>query len=134
MSRIYRKSLANTPIRLTQRVAQPLSAHVEAGRLDGEILHRDIEKILAPLRHKQAILLACTHYPAIEHQIRMHINKGCELLDPAEKMADTFAANWSGKPAVEPDIFYTTGNPVHFRKSAQKAFNVKISTISEIKL
>ncbi|HST61993.1 MAG TPA: aspartate/glutamate racemase family protein, partial [Longimicrobium sp.] len=39
-----------------QRVAQPLSAHVEAGRLEGDAVRGDVARILAPLRDVEILV------------------------------------------------------------------------------
>jgi len=130
LSRAYSRHLQGMDLR--QRVAQPLSAHVEAGRLSGEHLARDIQKIVAPIRASDAILLACTHYPAISSEIGRHLDARCELLDPATEMADWVVANW--KPASRPasDRWFTTGDASAFRRSGRLAFQVDIGEVATV--
>ena len=34
------------------------------------------------------MLLACTHYPAIETEIKKHLKPSCQLLDPVDEMVE----------------------------------------------
>ncbi len=133
-SNVYRRAIDDATIDLTQRVAQPLSEHIEAGRFDGEALHRDLKKIVSPLRHKQAILLACTHYPAISDQISQYVDDGCQLLDPAEAMAAKFATNWQSGNSTGPDRFFTSGNSDRFIAGARSAFDVSVDNVDRVRL
>ena len=62
----YRRGLARRGRVVLSRVAQPLSAHIEAGRTGSAEFRSDLAKILAPLRRVDALVLACTHYPPRE--------------------------------------------------------------------
>ena len=126
-SRAYPRYLQGVDLR--QRVAQPLSAHVEAGRLSGEHLSRDIQKIVAPIRTSDAILLACTHYPAISGEIARHVDAHCKLVDPAVEMADWVVAKWKPRPSSATDRWFTTGDASAFRRSGRLAFQVDIGEV-----
>ena len=128
-SRIYARRLKGTPVALRQRVSQPLSAHVEAGRLDGAELNADLRRIMAPLRRCQAVLLACTHYPAIAGQIARHAAPGCVMIDPAGRMADWILNTWDLPADDRPGRWYTTGNPDQLMTSGKRAFGVAISGV-----
>ncbi len=67
---------------IVQRVAQPLSAHVEAGRIDHREMHTDLDRILAPVLDADVVVLACTHYAALEHAIRERM-PNARVVDPA---------------------------------------------------
>lgn len=133
-SRIYPNQLGPRKFNLTQRVSQPLSAHVEAGRLDGEELHRDLKKIMAPLRNCDAVLLACTHYPAISDQIEQYVGENCKMLDPADEMANWIARNWRYSSSGEKDRILTTGNPEDLLKYGKLAFGVDLQDIEQAEL
>lgn len=122
----YAKHLKGLPFSVRQRVSQPLSAHIEAGRIEGDDLHTDLKKIMAPLRKADAILLACTHYPAIAPQIAKYLGDDCQLLDPAETMADWILGNWHGLAKSGRDHWFTTGDPAAMAKNALSAFKVNV--------
>ena len=69
-SGLYRRALATPRRRVIQRIAQPLSAHIEAGRVGTPAFERDWARILGPLGRANAILLACTHYPSAGEAFR----------------------------------------------------------------
>ena len=129
-SRAYSRHLQGMDLR--QRVAQPLSAHVEAGRLSGEHLSRDIRKIVAPIRASDAILLACTHYPAISGEIARHVDARCKLVDPAVEMAEWVVANWKPQPSAAADRWFTTGDASAFRRSGRLAFQVDVGEVETV--
>jgi glutamate racemase len=116
-SGVFTRALAGIEVR--ERVAQPLSALIEAGEIRGARLNEALMEILAPLRGVEALLLACTHYPAIASEISAQL-PGVVLLDPAQRVAQKiFSA-----PAMsgEPDVFFTTGSVEQSKRSALLAF------------
>ncbi len=133
-SRIYPNKLGPRKFDLAQRVSQPLSAHVEAGRLDGEELHRDLKKIMQPLRNCDAVLLACTHYPAISDQIAQYVGENCEMLDPADEMANWITENWRYSPSSTNDRILTTGDARNLKKYGKLAFDVDLRDIEQAEL
>src|SRR6201998_1148103 len=60
----YRRGLARRGRVVLSRVAQPLSAHIEAGRTGSPEFLADLAKILAPLRRGRALGLPRPPYPA----------------------------------------------------------------------
>lgn len=130
-SHIFPNRLGPRHFVLRQRVSQPLSAHVEAGRLDGPALHTDLKHIMAPLRHADAVLLACTHYPAIQHQIARYVADHCQMLDPAQEMADWIFNNWQFDTSDKPDRWFTSGPVAQLRTNGKAAFGVDIRDIEK---
>jgi len=134
-SGIYGRALGGGVRRIIQRIAQPLSARVEAGELASPRLERELAAILAPLAGVDALLLACTHYAALSTRFAAHL-PGVRLLDPAPALADWVAARWlalapggARKAAARPrgaDLFLTTGDPRAMRIAASRAFGVEI--------
>ncbi|MEO0469354.1 MAG: hypothetical protein AAF206_07035, partial [Bacteroidota bacterium] len=55
-SQQYRRALHKQPFHISQRIAQPLSAHIEAGRLSGEAVEKDVKKILGPIRQSEVLV------------------------------------------------------------------------------
>jgi len=106
------------------RVAQPLSAHVEAGRLSGAELDTDLLPLVAELAHCDAVLLACTHYPALLPRLR-ELLPAMRWLDPVEELVDELAsalpALGEGEVPRAPQML-TTGDAQASELAAKLAF------------
>ena len=125
-SGVFRRRLP--AIEVVQRVAQPLSAFVERGVLRGEALERALDAILAPMRDRvPALLLACTHYPAIRDRIAAHL-PGTVILDPAARMAARLAALATEGPRVA----LTTGDAARTRAAARAAFGFDLGPVQGV--
>jgi glutamate racemase len=133
-SHIFPNRLGPHDYHLRQRVSQPLSAHVEAGRLRGPALHDDLRQILAPLRDCDGLLLACTHYPAIADQIAQYLKPQCQLIDPAEKMAEWIFQNWQFAKGSPPDQWYTSGAPDQLVTNGKRAFGIDIPPVKQVQV
>lgn len=130
-SGIYRRALAAPGRRVVQRVAQPLSARIEAGDLASAALERELAAILRPLRRVDALLLACTHYPALAPRFSAHL-PGARLLDPVDELLRWVTRRWRPAPAAGPDLFVTTGDPGAMRRAAAAAFGAHLSRVRAI--
>ena len=125
LSGVYRRMLAGLTVR--QRIAQPLSAYVEAGDLDSAALRRDLTAIMSPIQKVDTLLLACTHYPALAPAIQIHAPQST-IVDPAAAMLRWIERSWPlGQWNEGADAFITTGDPKAMRRAASMAFGVKIS-------
>lgn len=120
-SGLYRRGLAGPGRRVVSRVAQPLSAHIEAGTADSPECAAALDRILRPLQEARAIVLACTHYPAIAPAIQARA-PGAALLDPADALASrVLRAAWL--PRTEgSDRWLTTGDGQAMRQSTRRAW------------
>ena len=87
-SGISQKLFAQHGLPIRQRIVQPLSIQIEKGVLRGEKLENDLQRILKLLKNYDSILLACTHYPAIENEIKKHLKPSSQLLDPVDEMVE----------------------------------------------
>ena len=119
---------------ITGRVAQPLSALIESGKLNGPEMERALKKILAPLKNCEALVLACTHYPAVAPQIQSLLPR-CRLLDPARATARFVRDNWKFKPRdrVNPkQLCMTSGQSAQMIRAARLAFGTRISRVLEV--
>lgn len=130
-SGVYGRALRRAGHRVRQRVAQPLSAHVEAGRLDTAEVRRDVARILAPLHTVDVLVMACTHYPAIAPLLAERC-PGAALFDPAAATLAHVEREWPLAPAAAPHRFLTTGDPAAMRRSARLAFGVDLSAIERV--
>lgn len=77
----WRRALAGR-CRVIQRIAQPLSAAIEAGRTDHPETRTRLRHILAPGRSADVVVLGCTHYAALRDAIATEMPHAC-IVDPA---------------------------------------------------
>lgn len=140
LSRVFPARLRSSEREVIGRIAQPLSALIERGELDSARLHAALAAILKPLKTCDALLLACTHYPAIAAQIRQHL-PDCQLLDPAAATARYVEDHWQdhwrneNRPARKPvRMFVTSGRAAEVRMAASAAFGNRLSRIREMKI
>jgi glutamate racemase len=120
-SGLYRRGLAGKGRRIVSRIAQPLSGHIEAGTMGTAAAQTALDRILAPLRDADALLLACTHYPAIAPAIRARVPQAT-LLDPAEALVSHVLASLRLPVRRAPDLLLTTGDPTAMRASTRRAW------------
>lgn len=120
----YRRGLAG--LRIKQRIAQPLSAYVEAGDLSSAALQTDLARIMRPLGPVDTLVLACTHYLALAPALQA-LAPRARLIDPAEALVAWVEAHWplAGMPPREPE-FLTTGDPEAMRRAARAAFGAEL--------
>jgi glutamate racemase len=130
LSGIYRRAFAERGIKLTQRIAQPLSGLIESGDLSSPELHEQCRKIMTPIKNSSHLLLACTHYPAITPVIKKFVSETTTIIDPAGELIKE-VKGW-GLSDHGRDGFYTTGSPESMMKAAHKAFGVKISKVTRV--
>jgi len=77
----WRRAL-HTHRSVVQRIAQPLSAAVEAGLIEHPTTRDHLHRILAPVRAADTVVLACTHYIALAPQIQA-LMPHANIIDPA---------------------------------------------------
>jgi glutamate racemase len=128
-----------TPLRragfcVEQRIAQPLSAFVEAGRISGPEVEREVARILRPIAGCQLLVPACTHYVALM-PLFQRVAPEARWVDPA---ALTLAAllEPSGQERKRPlaeGEFWTTGSPAAFVRGAALAFELEIPRVSKLR-
>jgi glutamate racemase len=127
LSGVYRNAFRGKNVEVEQRIAQPLSALIEKGDIGSDILIDECDKILRPIRSCTHILMACTHYPAIEKTMSRFVSPSTVFIDPAQQLlqrVDRWNLIRDGH-----DRFITTGEPTAMRKAAQNAFGVKIEKV-----
>ena len=129
LSGAYRRALPGRTVR--QRVAQPISARVEAGDLGSEALGRELDAIMAPLRDVDLLVLACTHYPALRSAFAQRA-PGAEIVDPAAELLAWAVDAWQldeVAPGSGPDRVLTTGNIHATARSARLAFGMQLDPV-----
>lgn len=132
LSGVYRKAFAKRGIKIEQRIAQPLSGMIEAGDISSKSLRDQAERILGPVRNSSHILLACTHYPAIEPVLREFVSPTTIFIDPAEAVLETIL-KWKMEVGGE-DRFLTTGDRTQMVRSAHIAFGTMIGKAEMVRI
>jgi glutamate racemase len=134
LSRIYQRTLTTAKRKIIARIAQPLSAMIERGELDTPMMQATLAGILAPLPRCDAVLLACTHYSAVEGLIQIFVPDS-KILDPAALTAQELVGSKKTKSRKGlPDLFLTTGDPIQSRRSGHLAFGAKVKRFFQIAL
>ncbi len=130
LSGAYRRGLHGRTV--LQRVAQPISARVEAGDLSSEGLFRELDGIMAPLRGVDLLVLACTHYPALRAAFAERA-PAAAIVDPAAELLAWALEAWQLESAPargEPDRVLTTGNVLSTTRGAYLAFAMELAPVS----
>lgn len=125
----YRRALARPGRVVLSRVAQPLSAHIEAGRTGSPQFRADLAKIVAPLQRVEVLVLACTHYPAANPWFAAALPHAV-LIDPSERMATAIAARHPRaqiSTGLSARVFLTTGDPKAMRLGAARAWGAVLT-------
>jgi glutamate racemase len=125
----YRRGLSRTGRVTMSRVAQPLSAHIEAGRAGSPQFLADLTRIVAPLRRVDTLVLACTHYPAASRWFAEALPNAL-LIDPAERLSAAVAERHpQTRHAQNPSArtFLTTGDPDAMRRGAARAWGMSLT-------
>lgn len=124
LSGSYRRPLRALGIPVAQRVAQPLSGLIEAGRAEEPSTQTLLKEILRPIRGCNRLVLACTHYVVLTPAIQAYMPHA-SIVDPAtgvwKRMKDRL-------PRLSADIgtdqFFTTGALDAMETQAASAFGV----------
>jgi len=98
---------------------------VESGEADSEgtgyFIKENLDNILAADPEIDTLLLACTHYPLLQHRIRAYLPKQINLVSQGKIIANSLADYLMRHPEVETEctktgkmIFYTTGDTADF--------------------
>lgn len=130
LSGVYREAFSLHGIGVHQRIAQPLSGMIESGDTSSAELNEACRGILAPLRNCSHILLACTHYPAIENVLRKKVSTTTIFIDPASAMVDAIK-EWGPLPRGRTE-YLTSGNAVGMIRAARAAFDWHIPKVESI--
>jgi glutamate racemase len=132
-SEIYKTKLEAKGVKVFQRIAQPLSARIEAGDVNSEGLMEDIKDIFEPIRSVQHILLACTHYPLIQAEIGKFTGDTI-FLDPAEEMVEWILNNWKIENEQGKVSWQTSGDTNQMKNSLTKLYHIESTHIENIQL
>ncbi len=125
-SGLHARALRARGLTVTPRIAQPLSALIEAGEASGDAFAAEVMRITAPLRSVDALLLACTHYPAAKEAFAKAL-PGVSLLDPAGAFAARLLASWHFDDG--PATYLTSGGREATALAAQRAWGMRIAEV-----
>jgi glutamate racemase len=141
-SGVYRRPLLEAGFAVQQRVAQPLSALVEAGQLSGGHVEAEVRRIVGPLVGNDVLVPACTHYVALLPLFRA-LAPRARFLDPAELALDLVLKRWASSTpkrkkhsqpdSAQPDTFATTGSVSAFRRGAARAFGLSLGHVEKVR-
>ena len=120
-SNVYPNSL--NQYKITQNIAQKLSAYIEKGETNSDSFYKDLSEIIKPFNNIDTLVLACTHYPSISKIIEEQFTHKIKLINPANEMFDWIINNW--KNANEEQQWFTTGCEKELVIKGQKAFSTK---------
>lgn len=123
-SQAYAAPLRHRGVRVQQRVAQPLSALIEAGQADASETLALLRTIIAPLHTVDCLILGCTHYSVLTPALH--------ILLPAIPLIDPTVETWREISQELPPPqrcrgnhrFYTTGDPAAMQTQAAAVFGV----------
>ena len=132
LSGVYRRAFAEAGIHVTQRIAQPLSAMIEAGDVSSTELREQCRRILAPVKNCSHLLLACTHYPAVMPVLKEIVSDDTVIINPVGELIKRIKS-WK-LPVYGTDLFFTTGEPEKMKKAAWNAFGFRIKTAKRVEL
>jgi glutamate racemase len=130
LSGAYRRALFGRTVR--QRVAQPISARVEAGDLSSDGLRGELDRIMAPLRAVDLLVLACTHYAALRAAFAARTPRA-EIVDPAAELLAWAVDRWQLESAASDgasDRVFTTGDAQATAQAARAAFGFPLDPVS----
>ena len=136
----YGRQLRAAGLSVRQRVAQPLSALVEAGLAGSPAFRAEAERVMAPLARVEALVLGCTHYSAGVARFR-ELAPAAVIVDPARETLDRVVSGWFGgrtradgqdavrDPGAATGTFFTTGDPATTARAALLAFGVTVPPV-----
>ncbi|MEO7109263.1 MAG: aspartate/glutamate racemase family protein [Polyangiaceae bacterium] len=124
LSRVYASALRARGFDVVQRIAQPLSGFIERGEQSSPAFEQAVSRILRPVMHYNALVLACTHYPAALPTFEKHFTG--QVINPLPAIARACCStNLSRRD--EDDAFFTTGDTQAMKLAAAKAWQIEIT-------
>lgn len=130
LSGVYRDAFAKRGVKIEQRIAQPLSGLIESGDTSSAKLETECKRVLTPIKTCSHILLACTHYPAIEDTLKQFVSPKTKFIDPANELIRN-VASWKLQKAGGNE-FFTTGDASEMKTAAKNAWSAKLSRVKTI--
>ncbi len=127
-------------IDIYQKATPLLAPIIEQGHTRDAKLDEILSEYLSDenFKDKEAILLACTHYPLIANEIKTFFNYGKEILDNATPLACEVKRYLTEKNLLSgtkqsPNEFYVSRYSPNFEKTIETFYGKKIE-VKEVKL
>ncbi len=137
-SNIYQKILdeKNAQINVFQLATPLLAPMIEMGIKDNDTLNNYLKH--PHFEDKEAILLACTHYPLIKNDVEQYFNFKKDILDnalPTAKLVKKILTEKNQLSSIKENenIFYVSEKTENFEKTTQLFYGKKL-TIKEISI
>lgn len=134
----------NNHLQIFSRPCPEFVEIVEEDRIDEAATQDIIQKRLAPFKEDgiDILVLGCTHYPLLYHQIKKYmgeevtlIDSGVETINEVSTILDYYHLSRSAKEALAnpPTVtIYTTGHAEIFQNFAQKWLQVDNLKVNEV--
>jgi glutamate racemase len=113
---------------------------IEQGFINNEVSKAILDEYLKneEFKDKEAILLACTHYPLIKNEVNNYFHQKKDILDNALPMANRVKnflveKNLLAREKTNPSVFYVTEYTENF-ENISKIFHGSKIQIEEIDL
>lgn len=97
-------------------------------------IRKDLEQLFAQSDDIDAVLLACTHYPLLEHKIRKYLPNGVQLIAQGPIIANSLADYLQRHPDMEQRLsrgsskaFFTTDSVSDFEEHATTFFGESVT-------
>jgi len=133
VSRTYAKALTARGFEVTQKIAQPLSALIEAGEQKTPKFAAAVVHVLRGTSHCDALLLACTHYPAARAVFEDAF--AGDVIDPLAAIARSVGKSLpKDAPARAADEFLTTGDSRAMQRAATLAWGASFASVKPRKV
>ena len=113
---------------------------VEAGNLKNPKIKKILNTFLIPLKEKgiDALALGCTHYPFLYDQIEAILGKKIKIVDSGKAVArrtrDVLTKEKLLGKVSSPDIFYTTGDVLRFKKALKTLLDLNTNKVYNLNL
>jgi len=144
-SDVYKKELdlLVADMNIIQKSAPLLVPLIEEGWLKRPETKMILKKYLRPFKQKQVRILipACTHYPFLLSDMQRIMTNKCQVLDPGQIIATSFADYLNRHPDINSRCllkksitFFTTDDPEKFKKIGGKFLQADIKAVQKIKL
>lgn len=134
-SAIYRNYAQELKLDVVDHNAQIFSIMIENDLTHSAEFNEHLDAVLSPLQRVEGLLLACTHYPLIQEQLRSYFAHEVRILDPIDQMLKIHFKNLDEERYENnTDILYTTGNNKLTNKLARDLFGLKHYRIEQAKI
>lgn len=132
----------NPKLKVYARAAPLLVPLIEEGRINKPETKLILKSYLASLKNKKidSLILACTHYPYLQNEIKKIMGKHVTIADTGKIIALSLKDYLNRHPELKivksktACNFYTTDNPKLFKQTAEKFLKRKVNSIAKIEL